>query len=107
MTSEEDNGIPPAVTQAADLKKLLQTIFEDGIVEPKEREALADFTRSMSSTETLRIFQLFLREKWGEVVADDIVTPSERRLLSHVMEELGLEVEDLPHQAKMALRGFM
>ncbi len=93
------------MTQAAELKKLLQEIFEDDVVEPKEREALAHFTQAMSSTETLRIFQAFLRDKWGEAIADDVITPAERRLLSHIMHELNLDLDDLPVQARLALKG--
>lgn len=89
---------------ASKLKKLLDTIFDDEIVEPKEREALAQFTRSMSPQETSQVFQKFLAEKWGEAIADDVLTASEVRLLGHIMTELNLELKDLPEQARFALK---
>lgn len=86
------------------LKKLLQEIFEDEIVEPKERDALTRFTDSMSNEEKLAVFQQFLSEKWGEAIADDVLTGAELRLLGHIMAELNLELRDLPEQARFALR---
>lgn len=93
-----------AVTESADLQKLLQDIFDDGIVEPSERAQLASFTKSMSKDETLGVFQAFLTSKWGEVIADDVITSQERRLLGHIMTELDLELEHLPVQARLALK---
>ena len=90
--------------KADDLKKLLINIFDDSIVEPEEREALSAFTQSMSSDETLAVFQQFLREKWGEAIADDVLTGDEIRLLGHIMVELNLGIEHLPLQARMALK---
>jgi hypothetical protein len=89
---------------AADLKKLLESIFDDEIVEPKERDALAQFTQTMSAEETSRVFQKFLAEKWGAAIADDVLTASEVRLLGHIMTELSLELRDLPEQARFALK---
>jgi hypothetical protein len=89
---------------AADLKKLLAEIFDDQIVEPRERETLAKFTQSMSTEETRQVFQQFLQDKWGEVIADDRITGAERRLLGHIMTELNLTVDHLPAQARMALK---
>lgn len=89
---------------AAQLKKLLDTIFDDEIVEPKERETLARFTKTMSAGETSQVFQKFLAEKWGEAIADDVLTASEIRLLGHIMTELHLELKDLPEQARFALK---
>ena len=89
---------------AASLKKLLEDIFEDAIVEPKEREALNAFTKSMTGEETLAVFKQFLHEKWGEVIADDRITGAELRLLGHIMGELSLELEHLPEQARFALK---
>lgn len=89
---------------AAKLKKLLQDIFHDEIVEPRERQQLATFTTSMEKAEVLGVFEQFLHAKWGEVIADDVITGSERRLLGHIMAELDLQVESLPVQARMALK---
>jgi hypothetical protein len=90
--------------QASDLKQLLVDIFEDSIVEPKERDALAAFTKSMSPEDSLKVFQQFLREKWGEAMEDDVLTGAEIRLLGHIVAELNLEAEHLPMQARMALK---
>lgn len=95
------------MTQATELKKLLVEIFDDEIVEAKERAALAAFTKSMSPEETLKVFKAFLSEKWGEVIADDVITPGERRLLGHILHELHLRAEDLPPQARMALSSLL
>lgn len=92
------------VTDSASLKKLLENIFEDEIVEPQEREALAAFTQSMSTEETSSVFQQFLREKWGEAIADDRLTAAEIRLLGHIIAELDLKLEHLPPQAQHALK---
>lgn len=90
--------------KAASLKKLLVNIFEDALVEPKEREALASFTETMDRAETLAVFKEFLREKWGEVIADHKITAAEVRLLGHIMTELSLEITDLPEQARLGLK---
>lgn len=89
---------------AAELKTLLQDIFDDEIVEPNERQHLTKLTKSMKKGEMLSVFQEFLHEKWGEVIADDVITGSERRLLGHIMAELELQLEHLPPQARMALK---
>lgn len=90
--------------KAAELKKLLEVIFDDEIVEPKERDALVQLTEMMSKEETSRVFQKFLADKWGAAIADDVLTSSEVRLLSHIMAELHLELKDLPEQARFALK---
>ena len=90
--------------KAADLKQLLINIFDDSIVEPQERDTLSAFTDSMSADETLSVFKTFLQEKWGEAIADDVLTSDEIRLLGHIMVELDLESEHLPLQARMALK---
>ncbi len=89
---------------AANLKKLLLEIFDDEIVEPREREALTQFTETMSPAETSAVFKKFVAEKWGEAMADDVLTASEVRLLGHIVTELNLELEDLPMQARLALK---
>jgi hypothetical protein len=90
--------------QSSELKELLHQIFQDEIVEPRERTALAAFTEQLGHEESTTVFRQFLKEKWGEVIADDIITNSEMRLLGHIMTELHLEASDLPEQARLALR---
>ena len=92
------------MTQSADLKKLLQDIFQDGIVEVKEREALHSATDNMPAEETAEVFKSFLGDKWGEAIADDVITSAEQRLLCRIMVELHLELSDLPHRASLALK---
>jgi hypothetical protein len=84
--------------------KLLEVIFDDGIMEPAERDRLAEFTQSMDKTVVLDVFKKFVAAKWGEVISDDVVTRTEWRLLGHIVLELELKLEDLPHQARMALK---
>lgn len=89
---------------AAELKKLLEEIFEDSIVDSKERDALALATTHIPVEETLSVFTAFLSEKWGEAIADDVITSAERSLLGRIMCELNLELEHLPTQARLALK---
>ncbi len=91
----------------AELKQLLKTIFADSIVEPKEREALGEFTKSMTVEETAEAFQQFLKEKWGEIMADDVITGAERALLVKIMHELSLALEHLPLQARHAMKDHL
>lgn len=95
------------VTQATELKHLIQTIFEDGLVEPHERAALSKLTEGMESSEVLAVFQGFLHDKWGEAMEDGVVTAQERNLLGKILTELGLQLAHLPEQAQLALRDVL
>ncbi len=86
------------------LATLLESIFEDGIVEVEERERLERLTSSLDAAAVASTFRAFLKKKWGEVIADDVLTPQERLLLGRIVGELKLSVDDLPVQARLALR---
>lgn len=90
--------------KSAELKKLLESIFEDSFVEPQEREALSAFTKSLNRDEVSAVFTAFFKEKWGEAMADGVLTAVERALLVKIVEELELNAEDLAPQMRHALR---
>ncbi len=89
---------------SAELRGLLERIFEDSFVEPKERDELVAAKAGLPESEVLAVFKKFLNDKWGEAIADDVITGPERALLARIVSELGLSMADLPHQAQMALR---
>ncbi len=89
---------------AAELKELITKIFDDNIVETKEREALQVAKESLDSETVHDVFKEFFKEKWGEAVADDLITGVERSLLGKIYLELGLELNDLPPMARIALK---
>ena len=91
---------------AKKLEALLTQIFEDGVVEVREREALAAACQELSldREEILGVFTGFLDKMWGEAMADDVLTSSERLVLKRVISELRIPDERLPVQARLALR---
>ncbi len=88
---------------AASLRRLLDQVFADGIVEPKERDALAACRAQLPSSQVMDVFVKFLSDKWGEASADGRITGQERALLMRIIEELSLVAKDLPAQARLAL----
>jgi hypothetical protein len=88
---------------AATLRRLLDQVFSDGIVEPKERDALTACRAQLPPAEVMGVFVKFLSDKWGEASADGRITGVERALLIRIIEELNLAAKDLPAQARMAL----
>jgi hypothetical protein len=82
------------------LRTLLDRIFADGIVEPAEREELTAYRDALSGEQTIAVFRSFVDAKWGEAVADGVITSTERALLSRIIHELALQLMDLPHQAR-------
>jgi hypothetical protein len=88
------------------LAKLLDTIFEDGIVEPRERRTLRAFTdeSELNTEQILSVFGRFVDTKWGEAVADGVITAQEKNLLATIVKELRLPTESLPKQIRLALR---
>lgn len=91
---------------ASKLEGLLSEIFEDGMVEVAEREALsaACAELALSQEEILTVFTRFLDKMWGEAMADDVLTPSERLVLKRVIGELHIPDHQIPVQARLALR---
>jgi hypothetical protein len=88
------------------LEALLTQIFEDGVVEVAERDALAHACRELElgQDEILGVFTGFLDKKWGEAMADDVLTSSERLVLKRIIRELRIPDDRLPVQARLALR---
>ncbi|HLU49746.1 MAG TPA: hypothetical protein VK116_16720 [Planctomycetota bacterium] len=81
-------------------------IFEDGVVEVKERDALqaACNELGLAQDQILEVFTAFLDKMWGQAMADDVLTPSERLVLKRVIKELRIPDDRLPVQARLALR---
>lgn len=88
---------------AATLRRLLDQVFADGIVDTKERDALAACRAQLPAIEVMNVFVKFLSDKWGEASADGRITGVERALLMRIIDELSLSAKDLPAQARMAL----
>lgn len=87
----------------ANLRRLLDQVFADGIVDTKERDALTACRAQLPPAEVMNVFVKFLSDKWGEASADGRVTGVERALLIRIIDELNLAAKDLPAQARMAL----
>ena len=88
---------------AASLRRLLDQIFADGVVEPKERDALAASRAKLPTAQVMEVFVRVLCVKWGEASADGRITGPERALLIRIVDELNLVAKDLPTEARMAL----
>jgi len=88
---------------AASLRRLLDQIFADGVVEPKERDALAASRAKLPAAQVMDVFVRFVSDKWGEASADGRITGPERALLIRIIDELNLVAKDLPVEARMAL----
>jgi hypothetical protein len=100
-----DSSGPEELVESKDkLVALLESIFEDGIVEVSERQALAALTATLDAATVSSAFRKFLNDKWGEAIADDILTGQERALLGRIVHELNLAPQDIPAQARMALK---
>lgn len=89
------------------LRALLDRIFADAIVEPNERAELFQYSSALPREETLAVFRRFISDKWGEAIADDVITPQERALLSRIVSELSIQLLDLPEQMQHALRDHL
>ena len=88
---------------AAGLRRLLDQVFADGVVEPKERDALSAFRVKLPADEVMDVFVKFLSDKWGEAASDGRITSNERALIMRIIEELSIVAKDLPPQARIAL----
>ena len=104
MTEASADGRGASVSQPEELTKFLEAIFADGIVEPREREDLSAFSKTLPHAQVREVFVAFLLAKWGEVAADDIITGQERALMGKVIHELDLELSELPLQAQVLLK---
>lgn len=88
---------------AVSLRRLLDQVFADGIVETKERDALAACRAKLPAAEVVKVFSKFVADKWGEASADGRITGSERSLILNIISELNLVAKDLPPEVRMAL----
>lgn len=80
------------------LMALLIRIFEDDVVTVSERSALLEFEAEgqLDPRAMERVFAAFVERKWGEALADGVVTDHEKRVLRRVLEELELRVDAIP-----------
>lgn len=88
-----------------DLATLIERIFEDGVVDPAERQELQDFwrQRGLTVSQVRQVVDAFVARVWGEVIADGVITSDERVRLSAVREGLRLPDEVLPEPVRKAL----
>ena len=92
------------VTNKENLRKLLNQIFADAIVEHDERVSLKAAKQDMAAEDVKAVFSAFATEKWGEANKDGIISAQERTLLHRIISELDLEADDLPPMARFALK---
>ena len=90
-----------------DLGALLTRIFEDGIIDPSEREELRQFwiKRGMPVSQVRQVVELFLAQIWDSIIDDGVVTPEERQRLQTVIKGLNLPDSVLPVEVLAALNG--
>jgi tellurite resistance protein len=88
----------------AELTKLLVDIFKDNVVTVAERTSLLELRASgaLSEEAIQRVFAAFVEKKWGEALADGVVTEQEKLLLRRILEELELPPEKIPLQLRLA-----
>lgn len=80
------------------LAALIERIFADGVVTPAEKVELKALYRDKGLTvpEVRHVFTKFLKDTWGEVLADGVVTKDERTKLNLIVSELMLPADALP-----------
>ncbi len=90
-----------------DLGALLTRIFEDGIVDPSEREELRLFwiKRGMTVSQVRQVVDQFLAHEWEGIMKDGVVTPEERIRLKTVVEGLNLPEAALSAEVQAVLEG--
>jgi hypothetical protein len=88
----------------ARLMQLLNEIFEDNVVTAEERSSLIEFQAGLDPARVRRVFKAFVEKKWGEALADGVVTDLEKLALRLVLEELDLPDAAVPEKVRLALR---
>lgn len=88
----------------ADLLALLRRIFADNVVTADERDELLDLQSELAPKAVQGVFAAFVAEKWGEALADGVITRDEQLALRRVVEELQVPEADLPPRLRLALR---
>ena len=87
----------------AKLMALLGEIFADNVVTSEERDNLIMFQADLRPALVLRVFAKFVEKKWGEALADGVVTEDEKLALRRVLEELQLPEVAIPAALRRAL----
>jgi hypothetical protein len=85
------------------LLALLRQIFADNVVTAEERQDLLELQADLRPGRAQQVLLQFVGEKWGEVMADGIVTAEEKLILQRVLEELQLPEESVPDEIRAAL----
>lgn len=87
------------------LRALIERIFEDGVVEEKERDELKRLYRDGGLTvpQVKEVFAAFVSDTWGEVMSDGVVTDDERNKVRTILTELKLPANMLPDDLRKSL----
>jgi hypothetical protein len=85
------------------LLALLREIFADNVVTAEERQDLIELQAGLRPGRAERVLLQFVAEKWGEVIADGIVTAEEKLILRRVLEELQLPDDSVPAEVRAVL----
>lgn len=90
----------------AKLIRLLESIFADDVVDIAERSALLEFQADgeLDARGVQRVFARFVDARWGEAMADGVLTTHERLVLRRILEELDLRDDAIPLQLRLALK---
>ena len=89
------------------LKGMLARIFSDAAAEETERAELKGFLSSgeLSMAEIKEVFEDFVATTWKITMADGVVSDTERKRLTEIVDVLGLEAEALPVEWARIIRG--
>lgn len=88
----------------ARLTRLLTAIFADNVVTADERQELIETQAELDPAAVQKVFKAFVEQKWGEALADGVVTPEEKLILRRVVEELEVPDSALPARLRLSLR---
>ncbi|MCA1827285.1 MAG: hypothetical protein ABR567_07340 [Myxococcales bacterium] len=88
----------------AGLMRLLTAIFADNVVTAEERQELVELQADLEPATVQRVFKAFVEQKWGEALADGVVTEEEKLILRRVVEELEVPESALPPRLRLSLR---
>ena len=96
----------PMTEPKAEFKKLLEAIFEDGVVEVNERSALQAYRAHsvLSETDVQRVFARFLESQFDVAMADGKISTHERLLITTIIQELHIPDDAVPVHVRMMLQ---
>jgi len=86
------------------LTRLLIAIFADNVVTAEERQELIEYQADLDPATVQKVFAAFVEQKWGEALADGVVTEEEKLILRRVVEELEVPEAALPARLRLSLR---